>query len=43
MSEMLLEHTEDGLHQYLLDIQQFCLLDPDPGGQYRPFGGSQAV
>ena len=29
MSEMLLEHTEDGLHQYLLDIQQFCLLDPE--------------
>ena len=28
MSELLLEHTEDGLHQYLQDIQQFSLLDP---------------
>ena len=28
MSEMLLEHTEDGLHQYLQDIQQFSLLEP---------------
>ena len=27
MSEMLLEHTEDSLHQYLQDIRQFSLLD----------------
>ena len=28
MSQMLLEHTEDSLNQYLQDIQQFSLLDP---------------